>query len=109
MCYLTEAGILAFGVFVMLDEAGVSALGGKRVKSYRRALWQLLSPPRRRPCTLYAVGQGVQQVACYVTEFEYLINKSAEFGQGRPGTQKVSQNNGIGNSQGELWRKSAQG
>ena len=32
MCYLTEAGILALGVFVMLDQAGISALGDKRVK-----------------------------------------------------------------------------
>jgi len=31
MCYITEAGISALGVFVMLDEAGISALGGKRV------------------------------------------------------------------------------
>jgi len=32
MCYITEAGKLALGVFVMLDEARISALGGKRVK-----------------------------------------------------------------------------
>ena len=32
MCYLTEAGISALGVFVMLNKAGISALGGKRVK-----------------------------------------------------------------------------
>jgi len=34
MCYITEAGISALGVFVMLDEAGISALGGKRVKPH---------------------------------------------------------------------------
>jgi len=32
MCYITEAGKSALGVFVMLDETGISALGGKRVK-----------------------------------------------------------------------------
>jgi len=33
MCYLTEAGISALRVFVMLDEAGISALGGNRVNT----------------------------------------------------------------------------
>jgi len=32
MCYITEAGKSALEVFVMLDEAGISALWGKRVK-----------------------------------------------------------------------------
>jgi len=32
MCYITKASKSALGVFVMLDKAGISALGGKRVK-----------------------------------------------------------------------------
>src|SRR6218665_3936334 len=38
MCYIAEAGKSALGVFVMLDEAGISALGGKRVKLHTMLL-----------------------------------------------------------------------
>ena len=49
MCYLTGAGISALGVYVMLDEAGISTLGGKRVKTLGP-----LQEVTRQPCSSYS-------------------------------------------------------
>jgi len=41
MCYITEAGKSALGVFVMLDEAGISALGVRGFLSFQRPVSQI--------------------------------------------------------------------